>query len=56
MIELWKAFVIAALAVASVEMLKLNTEMQRQNAYQQGKGEQLERELQWHKGHYRNAF
>lgn len=57
MIELWKALVIAALAVASVEMLELNTAQQSRNAYQQGEIDRMERQLEFEQGkNYRQAF
>lgn len=57
MIELWKAFVIAALAVAIVKILELNTAQQRQNAYQQGEIDRMERQLDYEQGrNYREAF
>lgn len=57
MIELWKAFVIAALAVACVEMLELNTAQQSRNAYQQGEIDRMERQLEFEQGkNYRQAF
>ena len=57
MIELWKALVIAALGVACVEMLELNTAQQSRNAYQQGEIDRMERQLEFEQGkNYRQAF
>lgn len=49
-IELWQGFVMAALAVCVVKILELNTAQQRQNAFQQGQINQMERQIEYEQG------
>ena len=49
-IELWQGFVMAALAVCLVKILELNTEQQRQNAFQQGQIDRMERQIEYEQG------